>query len=529
MNRVLNNFLISLAILTVIAALFNFTHGAISDPDGYYHIRHSWIYRTEGFLQSDFPWAQYSAINQNSADIWYGFHILTLPLSLLKNLVFGIKLGGFLINVAALFLVFAALKILKIRWPLFWTIIFSFASADLMYRLTMFRPHSLSLGLTVLLFAFLCSKKRWVWSIVFLISALIAWVHLALAWLPILTALIYLGTLVVYKKKVGWLTIAAMTSGSIVGWLIRPNPLGALKIAYIQVGQFLLTKGEPLRFGRELTPFTLENFFDQLWPIFILLTIAAIFFVWIILTKNEQFRWKLDQDLKISIWSSLILAVIFGILTFTVARRSNDLFIPFAVIFIGLIFSHYLEKSAGKPILSFSRGKTAVFSLIILLSFIYMPIKNSYRFSTYLPYAAITFNPDAFREVAAWLKESTHPGTIVFNPHWDRFAQLFFWNQHNYYINGMDPIFAYAYSPELYWKIHFVAIDKALGFTCGKVRCTAEEAEPLYKVLKEDFQASYIVIEKRRNPELKKFLEGPDAPQFYVARETKNEVLYYIQ
>ena len=72
----------------------------------------------------------------------------------------------------------------------------------------------------------------------------------------------------------------------------------------------------------------------------------------------------------------------------------------------------------------------------------------------------------------------------------------------------MDPIFEYSFKPELYWKTHFLAIDAGTAFTCGMIRCTAEQTEDTYKVLKNDFRASYIVVEKLRNPKLLQYLQS---------------------
>ena len=90
----------------------------------------------------------------------------------------------------------------------------------------------------------------------------------------------------------------------------------------------------------------------------------------------------------------------------------------------------------------------------------------------------------------------------------------------------MDPIFEYAYSPSLYWKTHFYAIDVATYGTCGKINCSGEELEDTYKVLKNDFRASYIAIEKSRNPNLYQYLNGNS--KFQKVVDTTNEALYKI-
>ena len=137
-----------------------------------------------------------------------------------------------------------------------------------------------------------------------------------------------------------------------------------------------------------------------------------------------------------------------------------------------------------------------------------------------------------FKEVSLWLQEHSEPQEIVFNIQWDNFPMLFFWNQSNYYVNGMDPIFEYAYNPELYWEHYFIDDDKIYvednkGYTCGEIRCTAEKVKEIYDALKQDFKASYLFIEVRRNPKVYDYLVN--SPNYQKVFETeRKEVIFKI-
>ncbi|MEK9184055.1 MAG: hypothetical protein AAB890_03220 [Patescibacteria group bacterium] len=521
-------FFLVFSVIILISVLFTLTYNQITDADGFYHIKHSWIYRQQGVLDSSFPWAQYSVINQYSGDIWYGFHVLLLPFTFFSNLVSGIKIGSVAIMAGSLLLVWLAFHRLKFSAPLFWLLFFTFASADALYRFTTLRPHPISLALSLLIFSFLIvrleSPKKHFW-VLLVIASVFSWVHLSMSWLPVLIVLTIGGIRLLKHQRPDYLSSFAVVLGLLVGWFARPNFWETAKIAYIQIVQLFLSKDLPLRFGRELTPFVWENFVDQLIPItlFLLAGISVLFYL--MFRERDGFFRNLFNCSTPAL-ASLVLTAIFGYMSFGVARRSIEIFVGFAVIFLASISGLFLEKYPGflKRVTS-DIGKLALTGAVLTLLF-FMAVKNIYRFSTYVPHS---FDPRQLQEVSNWLKEHTRPGQIVFNIHWDRFAQLFFWNDHNYYINGMDPIFQYAYSPELYWKTHFYAIDKATEFTCGEIRCTEEQLISTYEALKRDFKASYLILEKRRNPELKKFLEGVRAPQFYVAIETADEVLYYIK
>ena len=496
---------ISIAVILIFSAILHSSISKITDADSFYHIRHSWIYGTEGLFNSAFPWTQYSIIGKIGADIWYGFHMLILPLTLFGNLLAGIKIGAAAVTAGSLLLAFWAFRRLKVPLPLFWVFLLAFASADLLYRLTMMRPHPLSLALTLLIFSYLVTEKtKKSYLVIFLASAAFSWIHLALSWLPIAVLVVIAAAEWISTNRIIWQPYLLSFGGLLAGAILRPNPFGAIKIAYIQVVQLFIEKlgsDLPLRFGKELSPFVFENFVDQLVPITVLIFVAAVIALGAI--KNRV------------VWASFALTILFFLLSFTAARRANDIFIGFAVVFLALVFS---EHSAARKKLP------PLLTLAIVIVMIIMPIKNVYRFSTYQVNA---IDPLRFQLVGEWLQKNSQPGEIVFNIHWDRFGELFFWNHQNYYINGMDPIFEYAYGPSYYWKTHFFAIDAAgNGYTCPQIRCTLPETVDNAKVIKKDFKASYLVVEKLRSPNIYNYFSK--SPAFKKAFETERDVVFKV-
>lgn len=505
-------------ILIVSFSLFiNARMNKIADTDSFYHIQHAAIYKETGLLNNSFPWAQYSVVNKYSADIWYGFHMLLLPLTNFPDLLDGMEAGSIAITIIASLLFFLALLKLKVNWPYLWLFIFVFATADLMYRLTMLRPHPLSLGIVALIFAYLATENtKYSKVIICLLGAAFSWIHLSLSWVPILVAVILAMIQYFQKQDFDFRKYLSLALGLFIGLILRPNPLGAIKIAYIQVVQLMLEKQSniPLRFGLELSPFRWENFVDQLIPITVLLILGIGCLWWIFKNNGGTF---LGGKFKSDAIAALTLTGIFFLMTFGIARRSNELFIAFAVIFIALAFERFHEAYRRQDWIYYSAVTIAVIAMI------YMPFKTMYRFDTYIPNA---FDAYRMKDVATWLKNNAQPEEIVFNIHWDRFAQLFYWNSNNYYINGMDPIFEYAYDPSLYWKTHFLAIDAGTSFTCGKIKCTKEEVEPTVDVLKKDFHASYIVIQKLRSPKLYAYLSS--APEFRKVFEGDTDAVFKV-
>lgn len=517
---------ISIAILLIgVSLALQFSTSNITDPDSFYHMAHAKIYAEHGIFYNEFPWVQFSIIKDYQSNIWYGFQLLVIPLTYIKDQIWAIKIGGAFITLTTLSLFFWAMARLKIKWPLIWTLMLAAAAPDLMYRLTMLRPHNLSFSLSVLIFSFTVIGGA---GTILILSALVAWLHLALVWLPFLVVL----TTILAKKMQGqqfeWKKILAVSGGIILGWLLRPHPWGAAKIVYVQVVDFLIIKLNkiPLQFGRELKSLGLSDFNQQLLPTLLVLIPAVIFFFSYLNKKIS--RLPKDQNFLTILGSSLSVTAVFFFLTIFVARRGYDSFLGYSVITIGLITTAYINfkdhlYSQNK---NYSRHPKNTQTIVVALALAVIMIMSANALPLFKHYNAQAWSPQYLKEVSLWLRDNTQPGDIVFNTRWDYFAPLFFWNQKNYYINGMDPLFQYKYNSSLYWKTHFLAIDAADKYTCGKIKCTKEEIEETHRVLVNDFHAKYLMLRQAQNPKLYFYLIRDK--KFPLVFENKNEAVFKI-
>ena len=492
----------------------------VPDPDSFYHIRHASIYRTNGIAQKAFPWVQYSVIRTYAADIWYGFHIILIPFTFFSDLFFGLRVGSVVFSTLVVLLILVAFYRLELQSPFAWLAILFSCSTDMIFRTIMLRPHPFSLAFALLLFGALtlpprgsARRRRVERMLIFALGMLSAWLHLALLWLPILVYLTVALWGLVFKSRrraaqvsAGWRDGMALLSGVGVGCLSRPNPLGALQIAYVQVVGLLGAKGLPLKIGNELRPMAPRFFFVELWPLLVVFGFAIVLFLRRELSKGPHARGA-TQSSSIMLWSSLSLSLGFLALTFVVARRSLELFLAFAVIFVAKALQEHVRQASGRRTL-LGLGERAFLGSLVVSFAIFGGLHTFPMFQTYMSRG---YSPKLLRESALWLKAHAEPNAIVFNPNWDRFGQLFFWNPNNYYINGMDPIFEYAYDPSLYWKTHYYSSDEAAAATCGAIQCTEAQLSPTIDVLRHDFHAKYVVVEKDRTPNFYEYLSAsPD-------------------
>lgn len=486
----------------LISAFFHFRSPNIPDPDSLYHLRHAQLLRTNGIFNTEFPWTYYSAIRTEGADLWYGFHLFLMPFA-------SIKIAGVFLTALLLLSFYWVGQRQKFSLVAFWPFLFLLAVPNALFQVLMVRPQLLTLGFSAMLLSVLAGGGPF-WA-VFLLATAITFFHISFFWLapgiaflnlvirfwlnqsasgliarPDLRGKSGLGQKNDWQK--GVMDFGTVLAGTALGMILRPEPLAALKLVYIQVVKLLVEKQSalPLLFSRELSPLSFSGLIKSA-PFFLLLWLMGIvIFNWLSIKANPQKDISLEQ--KRFLWLSGILSLGFFLMTLFVARRSLMFWPGFGTLFIAGTYSFFPYKKFNKDL----------FLAIILIGFLIMAPVTLYQNAVSMRQNAMP--PNNLREAAEWLKENSQRGDIVFNSHWDNFAPLFFWNQRDYYIGGMDPIFQYAYDSELYWQFHHISKDEYGNLTCGELECYNSNLEDIHTVLKEDFKAKYAFVEKKRNP-----------------------------
>lgn len=467
--------------LLALAAIFSFSVNQILEPDQFYHFRHSALYAERGVFSSAFPWTQFSVWKTHSADIWYGFHILLIPFTLFSNELVAMKIAAALFAGIALFTLYKVFRRHEFRYPIFWTLLIYFATPNFLFRFSMLRPNTLTIALLVALFSLLIkpvgqNPKTNHWFVLG-ITTLLTFLHLSFFWVAALIMVVTTGVRWLIERRLEWQKMLLAGVGLVAGWLLRPNPIGALKILWAQLGELMIAKqrGVLLLSGAELQPLDLAAVAAQMIPFLVIWIATIIFFI---------------RSRKQNIWASgLILSVIFLILGFVAGRRSADFWAIFTVLSAGYIFT----SLAGRA------KKSATIGLVVI--FMFVSIWHSYLFFELNSQAHQAGGVTDLKSAAIWLKDNAKPGEIVFHTSWDSFSMLFFWNPRNYYINGADPIFQYSYNSGLYFKNLFIAVG-GKPYTCPMLPCTPESGETLYRAIHGDFRASYVLVELSRNASL---------------------------
>lgn len=484
-------------IFIALSGVFHFSSANIPDLDSFYYIRLADFYKNQGLFNAGFSWLPYTVINSFSSSLWYGFGVILIPFTVFSDLIFGVKIAGFIFTAAFLSICYVAFKRRGIAGAPFWPLFVFFAAPNVSIHLLMTRPQTISLLLAVPLL-FVISRRMPLG--IFAVSFLIAWIHLNFAWIPILVAGIFVSLKYILEKKFAWKKFLWASGGVALGFLLRPDPIGAVKLFYVQVLKQILEKqgGLPLLFGAENLPIGSSALFQH-FGLFILIWAAAIVaWLYLIFYKSRpdfSDYWK-NNDVFLS--AAMSLSIIFFLLTIAVARRAYDFWVLFGVVGIAVVFTYLYLNFRKTPQLKWLK-------FFIAALFIFMMINSGTRTINNMQNNA--YKPNLLEKSAFWLKENSNEGDVVFNVHWSHFSPLFFWNQKNYYVGGLDPIFQYEYNPSLYWKFHYLSADIVTSKTCGADACTESMLEDTYDVLKKDFNAKYIVLDGGQNPAVNSFLE----------------------
>lgn len=464
----------------------------IGDPDGYYHAKIA-LFLRQGILLKSLPWMQFSTLKDHFTDHHLLYHIFLAPFTWIQDPLIGVKVATVIFTVLMILVFYWLLKRMKIIWPWAWSIFFITLQA-LNFRLSLIKANSLSLLMLWLLMYALFNRQA---KLLILIGFILVWLYGG--WpLAILITLIYWLADFIYNKlhtnklKLFWnrlihvfdyskhkvsnlKLLLSLLSGLILGLIVNPYWPHNLYFYYQQIFQIgIVNLGNQFPVGGEWYGSDFMSILSTAPHLFI---ITAL--VFILLFFNYQ---------KISkfTWFNFILTFVFLILTVK-SRRYIEYFLPFILLFTASGLTDL------KNILQWDRVKNfwqrlslalKIYLGLVLLIMVTLIMPVVYEKTITLDMSG-SWKMEKFKLAATWLQTHTSKNSIIFHSSWDEWPLLFYYNDQNYYLVGLDPTFMYNYSPELN-KLHFdITID-------GRT----EENIDVVKAIREKFQAEYIFVTK---------------------------------
>ncbi len=457
----------ALSLLILFASLFAFVQfgtPSLADNDGYYHLRMGQLIHDQG-LRITFSWLPLTILNPAA---FYDHHLLYhVYLALFvtgeqpEQLIFGAKLASVLMPACACLAIWWLLVRQHIPWASLWSFGVFAVSDAFLYRMSMPRAQSASLLMLVLGLHWLLHQR---YRLLLPLGFLYVWLYNAFPLLLLLGGISMIAT-VLTERRIVWRALAYPLVGIILGLII--NPYFPANIVFTL--QHLLPKvGQPATsVGSEWYPYSTWTLVQHTGMALALWLLGMLALGW-----RAQ---RIDR----SMLTALLLSVAFVLLLFK-ARRFVEYFPPFALIFTALSSAPFLRTCLASQ----QKRRWATLLLVGALAAPLGATLGAARQAMAQSAPAATY-----RAAAEWLATHTPPGSLIFQTDWDDFPRLFFYNQTNRYIIGLDPTFMQRYDPALYDD--WVALTQAQG-------------EALATPIRTRFGAAYVLSDHQHTDFLRK-------------------------
>jgi|GEM_PF-2406103 len=461
--------------------------------DGKFYVTLASLQSKVGFIK-EYPWLYFSQFRTASPGLHFLYSALLVPFAKFFPAAQASIAAASFFFAGASVIFLALLRRFRFRPAWLWLLLFVFGSADFLFRLLLARPISLSLA--VLLGAYYClsAKKYWL-----LLPLAFAYVWLYDGYILLLALpLAFAATELVRHRKISASPLLWTIGGLAAGLVI--NPFFPNNVLF---HHFLLTPPlflKTIQNSREWQPYDLATLVRNNWIVLVVYFVAFVAAV----RAFQNNRGKSGASAPSGPFLLLTVSGLFFVLML-LSRRFVEYWVPFSILFSASqfqgIFSKITWPRLKQSLINHWQLKAAGVLVACLLA---IGVADTAKIvSAYFRELPAT---DAYRGPALWLAENSAGGDIVFNPQWDQFPRLFYWDQKNYYIVGLDPTFLYAYSPDLYRQWREISDDRE-----DKWGSPAD----LDKTFRQTFRARYVFVEQLRNPVLARYLAAPRAADYF--------------
>ena len=455
--------LVFIAFITILA-IMQFTVPNVIGFDGYYHIKAADIIKKEGFIK-EFPWAKYTILSENYADIQLLFRIFLIPFTLL-----GLNLGAKIASV-----VFAAIAFTifcwflaqnKIKYPFFWPLLYLFTSEFLMYRFMLPRQMPLVITLIILTIHFL-QKRRYL----FLGITTFAFVLLHSSFVfQILVIILYLILEKIFVKKIDYKIMLYYFIGLIAALVINPYFPNNISFLYTQIFKVNLVAN---LFNVEWKPWAFLEFIQN--NILVLVYISASSFI---IFKNK----------KITKIQALFLSLTTFFFIYTLlSRRMQEFLVPFSILALAFLFNDYYDEINKNRLFNYAKI-SALLVLIIVAIFNFNLLRQDIKNNDFM------FNFDGCAE---WMKDNIPKSSLIFTNAY-AFPYLFFKNSDLIYTHGIDLTYSYLHDKNKFER--YMAILQ--GKTKGKENFIVSDYNPDFVFsgkIKQDVQLFNYIKDHKEN------------------------------
>ena len=527
-------------------------------PDSFYHAKIA-SFLAEGKLIKNFPWLPFTILANNYSDHHFLYHLILVPFVKIFNNFLGIKIATLFFATSFILIFYWFLKKFKIKFPFFWTFLL-LTSSTFLTRLNLAKVPPFAL---IILFFGLYALFKRKYFLLALISFVYVWAYNT--WPILLVAVIIYCFSFAFKKLIDkWQKFSLNPKFEIRNSKQSQNPkhlFGSLgfriwnlfrnwKLIIGNLIRYFFTKNNlklilsclaGIIIGLVVNPYFPQNLYFN-WvhivkiglknyqniltvgvewypfePVPLILTNLFVFVPWLVSIGWFFISFKKTKLLfsgqKTKTITLFILSFLFFLYTLK-SRRNIEYFVPLAVSFsafsLNRLFKNFLWKdyfAQFKNLKEFPYNLMSVilgaFILTIFAFALNSFLENIWQAKVKEFSGGWSF--DKFKNVSLFLKENTKEGEIIFHSSWDEFPPLFYHNDKNYYIAGLDPTFMYEKDKSLYWIWQNITLGK--------------QKKNLAKTIKEIFKSRYVFIRSTHEKMKENFEKDENFEEVYKDEE----------
>jgi hypothetical protein len=484
-------------------AMFSIVGGLTLLPgvDSYYHLKMARLLPQLGFIH-EFPWLHWTIFRDRFVSHHYGFHVILMPLVWLSDLWTGdLIVGGKVAVVGAMgvtAVVFhALLKTLKVPLPLLWTFLLGCLPWHFWLRMTYVRAPIVALPLLLLAVLFYARGRFW---LVCLAACLFTNIYLGAVVAVLVPICFTIGQILVRRTTSRtWLLLLFFFAGLAAGLVI--SPYFPENLPFLKVQLFDTGLGAVKDFPSEWRSF-------DTWTLAAMSAPLAV--IW---SGSLILRLRRNEPLGGTSIALLLMNLAFLGLTLK-ARR----FIEYWPVFALLNAADMARFSAEdiSELLSGSRAwaKRVAFLAPVVAIALALPALLTVRC-----HARPGVDHAALRPAMEYLSSHSPKGALVFADDWDVFPACFYYNTHNTYMVGLDPMFTIRQYPELWERYRLITRGKTPTELGGPFNVLQKKKATLDDI-GDVFQAQYVLIMEDESKLYRQLLERGDRFKLVYPKET---------
>jgi len=497
----------------------------IVDPDAFYHIKMAQIIHTQGVVR-DFSWLDLTILKDYFVDQHYLFHLIESGFLYLFSPLLAMRIVAIFLAVILFLFIAYLFSVFDKRYYWLWVVMLSWHQ-PLATRVIQGKASPLVIllyliGIYLVILFFKSDRKiktYFLYFLMFLVSFLFAlshggWIILLISILILLFGNVFFEininkfSFLRAVKSTPWLFFIFSLFGIGIGLFIHPNRDNVFRFLWVQIVDVFFKSAPNIALGTEWRGIDLMSFLF-LSGLFGLMSL--IFILGLFLRVRKDFT-KMEMRIL-----GILIFLLAGLSALTVKSvRFAEYLQPVGALFIVILISRTNWK---KIFIEFkhssSRFLYTLLQVTLALSFslvVFTLILNSYNGL----HDSDRFRDGQFNEIVVALRQNSKLGDRVYNVSWDEFPILFYKNDYNRYISGMDPTFLYKTRPKL-------AIDSVKLMNENEFFTKNE----VWDLIVKEAQADYVFLNIKRFPYLIKYFDRDE--RFVKLKETDDAILYKIR